>query len=221
MLKGTPPENVIKAKYPNATVIYYDTASDAVLGVKQGNANAFIYDESVLKYYAMADNEYLVLDEMVGYVELALAINPQRPDIKEMADERIKELKANGVMEAMFNTWFVKDKPGPMPQIIIDSTATHNAFIKCGTSPYLEPFSYRDKDGNVVGFDAELAAYIAQSLQVRIVPEEMPQAELLNAVESGRVDIAGGGVIVTPERAGKVLFSEPYYSGNIGVLVVK
>ncbi|MDD8047297.1 MAG: transporter substrate-binding domain-containing protein [Verrucomicrobiota bacterium] len=42
---------------------------------------------------------------------------------------------------------------------------------------------------------------------------------MIPALISGKVDIIGACITITPERAERVLFSEPYYTGGIAALV--
>ena len=72
------------------------------------------------------------------------------------------------------------------------------------------PFVFVTRDGNLVGFDVEMAQLLARDLGVRVEFVEMEDSTALpRLLATGRIDVAMTGVVVTPERAGEILFSEP------------
>jgi polar amino acid transport system substrate-binding protein len=79
----------------------------------------------------------------------------------------------------------------------------------------------RSSDGReVAGFDVELAGEAAGALGVRLEIVLEPSIDaLLDAVRSGRVDVAISSITRTLERARTVAFSDPYFSSGLLVLV--
>ena len=82
------------------------------------------------------------------------------------------------------------------------------------------PFSYRDRDDRWQGIAIDLADEIAEELEVRLeLVEAATVAEMLEMVETGRVDAAAAALSVTPEREQRVDFSHPYFASGLGVAV--
>ena len=82
------------------------------------------------------------------------------------------------------------------------------------------PWTYHDENDVLTGFDIEIGALIAESLNVKPVYMETAWDAILAGVDSGRFDIACNGVDYTEERAQKYDFSDPYVYTEI-VLVVR
>ena len=81
-----------------------------------------------------------------------------------------------------------------------------------GTDPTFAPFEFAGPNGQVQGFDIDIARAIAQDLGVRLEVRAVGFGALMpQAVTSGRVDMAMSGITITPERAKVVSFSAPYY----------
>ncbi len=82
------------------------------------------------------------------------------------------------------------------------------------------PFFMRDKAGNLTGYDVSLAQDLAKNLGVKIVFNAKAKSfdELVKLVANGEIDVA---VNVTPtlERAKQIIFSDPYFSLPLGLLV--
>lgn len=72
------------------------------------------------------------------------------------------------------------------------------------------PWTYHDENDELVGFDVEVAAGIAEKLGVKPVFVEGEWDGLLAGLEAGRYDIMVNGVEYTDERAEKYDFSMPY-----------
>jgi polar amino acid transport system substrate-binding protein len=81
------------------------------------------------------------------------------------------------------------------------------------------PLNATSKDGEVIGFDADLARAIAQGMQLNISFSKMHFSELLPALQEGKVDIVVSGVTMTPERNTKVAFVGPYFISGKGILL--
>src|SRR5450759_3777039 len=75
-----------------------------------------------------------------------------------------------------------------------------------GTSGDQPPLVMKDKDGNLIGFEADLAGMMAAAMNVKLKLAPMGFSELLPALEAGKVDLVISGLTITPERNLKVAF---------------
>ena len=78
-----------------------------------------------------------------------------------------------------------------------------------GTQP---PLNATDKDGKIIGFDADLARAISASMDVKLMISKMSFAELMPALVGGKVDMIISGMTMTLERNKKGLLSAPTMS---------
>lgn len=81
------------------------------------------------------------------------------------------------------------------------------------------PWTYHDEDGNLVGYDVEVAENIAEKLGVEVEFVEGEWDGLLAGLDVGRYDIMVNGVGVTAEREEKYNFSTPYAYNKTAVIV--
>lgn len=85
------------------------------------------------------------------------------------------------------------------------------------------PFVYKEPketdpsnpSANKKGLEVDILMELAKRLDLHIVFEELQFAEIMDAVASGRVDGAIGGISITANRKGKVLFTTPFYKSPI------
>jgi polar amino acid transport system substrate-binding protein len=89
-----------------------------------------------------------------------------------------------------------------------------------GTSGTQPPMSATNKKGELVGMDVDLSKAMANALGVKLRFVQMPFAELLPALEAGKVDMVLSGMTITAERNKKTAFVGPYVVTGKGVLAV-
>jgi polar amino acid transport system substrate-binding protein len=80
-----------------------------------------------------------------------------------------------------------------------------------GTSGDQPPLIMKDKEGNLIGFEADLADMIAAAMNVKLKFAPMAFSDLLPALEAGKVDVVISGLTITSERNLKVAFMGPYF----------
>jgi len=90
--------------------------------------------------------------------------------------------------------------------------------LRVGMSANQPPFSMKAKDGSVIGYEADLAAILAASLNVTLKIVEIPFPGLLGALEAGEVDVVMSGMTITMERNMKVAFAGPYILSGKSIL---
>ncbi|WP_395405867.1 ABC transporter substrate-binding protein (plasmid) [Arthrobacter sp. UC242_113] len=84
--------------------------------------------------------------------------------------------------------------PG-LPQTIKDAGK-----IRVGTSPNFPPMEFRDSENKLAGVDIELQEKLGEVLGVEIEVVESPFDQLINSVQTGRVDLVMSGISDTLER---------------------
>lgn len=76
------------------------------------------------------------------------------------------------------------------------------------------PFSYKDKHGNLVGFDVEFAEALCGQLHARCRTVALPLSAIVSGLASQSLDMAVAGLGVTEERGRIMLFSKSYYRSH-------
>ncbi len=217
---GTIADQLVLSRFPNAEFVYFDTALDCCLAVKDGKADAAAYDEPILRNIAAKNEGMVVLPDMITVDNYGFAVALDNLELKTAIDEVVAEIKENGTYEQMMARWLPeKGNPGAMPIVELDGA---NGTLRFGTAAVTEPFSFLDDEDKVVGFDVELATYVAQKLGMKLEIVNLDFInELIAAVAAGDLDMIGACITITEERSKTVLFSEPYYKGGIAALVRK
>ncbi|MBF7128083.1 cysteine ABC transporter substrate-binding protein [Pediococcus pentosaceus] len=89
--------------------------------------------------------------------------------------------------------------------------------IKIAVFGDLKPYGWVDKNGKRQGYDIELAKKIAKDLGVKVKYVQVNANARVDALNSGKVDLALANFTVTPERKEVISFAKPYMKVSIGV----
>ena len=88
--------------------------------------------------------------------------------------------------------------------------------LKMGTSAEFPPFESRNTEGEIVGFDIDLANHIADELGYELEITDMKFDGLIGALQNDRVDMVIAGMSATDSRRENVDFSTEYnHSGEM------
>jgi polar amino acid transport system substrate-binding protein len=81
-----------------------------------------------------------------------------------------------------------------------------------GTAPGYLPFDMKDKKGNFIGYDIDVARAIGKSLGVEVEFKQFDFDALIPALQTGDIDMILAGMTIRGDRAKAVSFSNPYYA---------
>ncbi len=92
--------------------------------------------------------------------------------------------------------------------------------IKVGFDTF-KPWAMKDKDGNFIGFEIDVAQKVAEDLGVKIEFVPTKWSGIIPALLTGKFDIIIGGMGITPQRNIKVNFSDPYEFSGMSIAANK
>ncbi|MGL5405456.1 MAG: transporter substrate-binding domain-containing protein [Propionibacteriaceae bacterium] len=90
--------------------------------------------------------------------------------------------------------------------------------IRIGVFSDKSPFGSVNSQGTYVGYDITYAERIAQDLHVKLELVPVEAASRVEFLTSGKVDAVLANFTVTPERARKVDFANPYMKVSLGIV---
>ena len=89
--------------------------------------------------------------------------------------------------------------------------------IKVGFDTF-KPWAMKDKEGNYIGFEIDVARRLAEDMGVKIEFVPTKWSGIIPALLTGKFDIIIGGMSVTPQRNLKVNFSVPYEFSGMSIV---
>ena len=86
--------------------------------------------------------------------------------------------------------------------------------LAVGMTGNMPPMNMTSKEGELIGYEVDLARAMAKAMGVRAKLAVMPFAELLPALQSGKIDLILSNMTITPGRNLKVAFVGPYFTSG-------
>lgn len=221
ILSGSSFENVAKATIGAKLHKYYKSPAESVNAVLAGEAIATLIEEPVGRMFAAKyPNDLIVLSPPVD-IENYAPIFSKKDDGKLRGEFNafLEKLRADGVYDDMVKRWVDTPDSPPMPEITLKNTK--KKVLTFATSDSDPPFSFKDPNGNLVGFDVEMARRFAQAGGYGLDVKVMVFEDIIPAVAEGKVSFAANLITVNEERKNTIDFAEPVYFGGTVVLAKK
>lgn len=218
IVTGSTFDTIITKRIKNVDLKYYDNAVDRISALRNGKIDAYVTDDAMANEEIRYNNDLAILNDHIGVEKYAYAINPNNPELKEKVDKVLLELKKDGTLDYLQKKWMGNNESKKNLENI--RLSGKNGTIIFGTLATSAPFSYL-KDDKIVGYDIDLMLYICDKLDYSLNINVLDWNGLLTAVNVGKVNMAGCGIIVTKEREKSLLFSAPNYEGNVVAVVLK
>jgi polar amino acid transport system substrate-binding protein len=130
-----------------------------------------------------------------------------------MLFEKTYTLKEILVLISVFAIFITPGCPQSGTQSDSDNT------LSLAMSGAYRPLSMTDADGNLVGFDADIARAIAETLGYEPILVQTDWAGIQAGLQTDKYDLICGSMAITPERQEAMYFSLPYYISGAQVYV--
>ena len=90
-----------------------------------------------------------------------------------------------------------------------------------GTAPGYFPFEMINEENEIIGYDIDIAKYLAEGLGVELEIVDYDWQGLQPALMTDKIDLLMSGMTILAERAAKVNFSVPYFETGQSIMVHK
>lgn len=98
-----------------------------------------------------------------------------------------------------------------------NQTLADNSY-KIGISDSFQPFNYRDAQGQLKGFNVDVANALCTEMKAKCEFVVMRFPQIIPALENNEVQFAPANFLITAERAKKINFSAKYYRSTTSLI---
>ncbi len=204
------------------TVAYYTDPAAGIEDVRRGRVDGFMTDLSSARVIVNEPgNEALmavpVPDSLFSGPLGAITANQE---IADRFSAFLAELGADGTLADIQYYW-LEDNPGsdpPMPDIPLTG---ENGVLTAAVGASSIPFTYVGADGEMKGLCLELLYRFAAREGLTLELVSMEFGALIPYISSGKADIGIDAITITEERKKSVIFTEPFYFDQIGIIALR
>jgi polar amino acid transport system substrate-binding protein len=163
ILSGSSFDAVARERVGAKLHIYRDSPAESVEAILAGEAVATLVEEPVGRKFASKNPDKLIVLKPPIDIENYAPIFPKQDNgkLRDEFNAFLEKLRADGIYADMVKRWVDTPDSPPMPDIAIKNTKKR--VLKFATSDCDPPFSMKDENGKLVGFDVEMALRFAQA----------------------------------------------------------
>ena len=147
--------------------------------------------------------------------EYAFGVDKDQPELLTKVNAFIAKIMEDGTFDNICNNYFGDGEPVAVKSAELDTSKDQ---LVVATNAAFEPFEYK-KGENYYGIDMEIAALLAEELNMELVISNMDFDAVCLSVGEHKADIAMAGLTIKEDRKEHVTFSDSYYKASQKIIV--
>ena len=155
-----------------------------------------------------------ILDTEYVQEDYAICVAKENTELLDKINAALAEMKAEGTTQKIVDKYI----SGVPHDLKFQENAEGKEELHMATNAQFPPYEYYENEV-IVGIDAEMAAAIADKLDMKLVIDDMEFDTIITAVQTGKADMGMAGMTVTEERLQNINFSETYAKGIQSIIV--
>lgn len=209
---GTLTGSSFEIDYANRSDFYLvrqPTLSDLIASLRQGRIDAILYDEVCFTDAVLQQNGIKIAFRTEESYPCVFACNKSNQDLVNKFNEFLAKLKSSGELKSITEKWQEATDYANVPMPPVSDSLPGEPLV-VGTSYTTAPISYMIGD-EWHGLEVEIlncfGEYIGRPVQYKI----LDFAALVPALQSEKIDMAGGVLFLTAERQKILALTDIYY----------
>lgn len=155
-----------------------------------------------------------ILDTEYAVEEYAVCVAKENTELLDKINAALAEMEEDGTKQAIIDKYI----SGVENDLVFQQEAEGKEELHMATNAQFPPYEYYENEV-IVGIDAEMAAAIADKLDMKLVIDDMEFDSIITAVQTGKADMGMAGMTVTEERLQNINFSDSYATGIQSIIV--
>lgn len=157
-----------------------------------------------------------ILDTEYVSEDYAICIAKDNTELLDKVNAALDELTKDGTAKKIVDKYI----SGTANDLTFQKDAEGKPELHMATNAQFPPYEYYEGE-KVVGIDAEMAAAIADKLDMKLVIDDMDFDAIITSVQQGKSDMGMAGMTVTEDRLENVNFTDPYTTATQVIIVRK
>lgn len=213
---GSALDRIVSKAIGNVEFSYTKDNSSAIESVRSGKAAAVVLDKPVAYKAAAANSELMPFPIAVETDDYAYMF-PKGSEYVDKFNSALKELRESGKLAELEDYWI--NNPVENPVVEPQKSTGKNGTVKVTVEDDVEPMSYINGEGEIIGYDIAVCNLICDKLDIKAEYVPTSADSRVENIKSGKTDFAVGPISVTEERKQSVDFCDTTYSGAVTLLV--
>ena len=215
LLTGAPFEDLVRSKAPKVKEFqYFSSMADMEMALKAGKIDALFMNNAVSALAVNRDEAFAIMPGTFYDSNFGMAFKKGSPEKAKWEAAYAKVPQKT--RDEIFERWTGSDES--KKKIPEQDWPGKNGTVQIASCDTLPPLSYRSDHGEIVGIDVETVLLIAKELDVHVEFTGMEFGSIMPSIESGKMQVGAGSIVITDERAEVVDFV-PYCPASFVLMV--
>lgn len=171
--------------------------------------------------------EYVILKDALADEEYAIGFRKADFALRDAVQQALMDLKKDGTVAEISQKWFNEDL-SDIPDSFTPSNSKDDSLqkvkesgkLRMGLDDSFPPMGY-DDDGEIVGFDIDLAGEVCKKLGVELELVPIVWAQNVQELNDNNIDCIWNGMSVSDDREAAMNLSEPYMKNRQVIVTLK
>ena len=171
--------------------------------------------------------EYVILKDALADEEYAIGFRKADFALRDAVQQALVDLKKDGTVAEISQKWFNEDL-SDIPDSFTPSNSKDDSLqkvkesgkLRMGLDDSFPPMGY-DDDGEIVGFDIDLAGEVCKKLGVELELVPIVWAQNVQELNDNNIDCIWNGMSVSDDREAAMNLSEPYMKNRQVIVTLK
>lgn len=155
-----------------------------------------------------------ILETEYAVEDYAICVAKENEELLAKLNVALAALKADGTAQKIVDKYI----SGVEHDLAFQQDAEGKEELIMATNANFPPYEYYEND-QVVGIDAEMAAAIADYLDMKLTIVDTEFGSIIGGVQTGKYDMGMAGMTITEDRLESVNFTDSYATGVQVVIV--
>ena len=207
------------SKQEGVTIMRLPSTSDLIAAVKQGRADAFLEDEPNLNKQTLRENGLREAYRLDMSFPEGFGFRKEDQPLVDAFNAFMAEMEADGSMDELRKKWLDAEDCSTVVMATDTMPVPDGAPLRVGTGINIAPLLF-STGRQWRGLEAELLMLFGQRIGRPIQVSFCDFTAISPAVQTGSLDVMGGGVFITEERQKVLAFTDPFTFCHGGCYVV-
>jgi ABC-type amino acid transport substrate-binding protein len=218
-------ENFLRENHPEIERRTYHGTPDIFQDMTYGRIQGFVTDRLVGLYQIQrAGRPFVPVGPLLYEETICVPVRPDDRALLAHIDHVLDAMHRDGTIEEITKRWFGREptpvdyeyqEPPTLPDLPGDGP------LRSALTGRFPPFSFYDQDGELIGFDVDVAREIGKRLGREVEFTTIKWDGILPGLLAGHYDTIISSMARTPGREEKVDFSIPYYRSGAQLFVLE
>ena len=214
VMSGSTGDALASAEIKDADVEKYTKYSTAISDLKKGELDAVIMNDDTADELIENDSDVKLLGESFATEEYGIAVSLDNHKLLDEINGALEDIKRDGTLDNIISS-YKKDTDNAYSD---EGNNGKKGRLRMATFADFPPYEYRE-DGDFKGIDIDMMRAICNRLGYELQITDISFDAVLSSVESGKSDVGVSGITINDERSKQVMFSEPYCTTELVVVV--